>query len=229
MTDTPPLTALQRDRYRILGEIAALGDLRPGRIQERCVRCGRPSCHCQQEGDPGHGPYRLLQFRRDGRQTSRSLSDEQVPTIKAQLAEYQRFQGLQRELLAVSEQLCEARLAEPEGEDNVKKSLRAGLRSGARSRTRPLPRSWRLGRPAGLGSAGDGGAPGGVVHRSPMGGAAAERQSGRLRRADARLSLRADRPLCRTAPQDGPQCARPARTGAGLLPLHGLPPRELSA
>ena len=117
MEDSLDIQSLQRQRYRILGEIASLGDLRPGRLYRRFHRCGKPTCHCQEEGDPGHGPYFVLQFSADGRQTTRSIPAQQADTVRAQTEEYQRLCRLHRELIAVSERLCKARLAAgPAGE-----------------------------------------------------------------------------------------------------------------
>ena len=111
MKDLPDVQELLQQRYRILGEIASLGDLRPGRLTSRYHRCGKPNCHCQKEGDPGHGPYHVLQFSSGGRQTTRSIPAAQAETVRAQTEEYQRLCRLQRELVEVSEQLCQARLA----------------------------------------------------------------------------------------------------------------------
>ena len=61
---------LVQQRFRILGEMASLAELRPGRLSCRFQRCGKPGCRCKQEGDPGHGPYYILHFESGGRQTT---------------------------------------------------------------------------------------------------------------------------------------------------------------
>lgn len=127
------IESLQRQRYRILGEIASLGDLRPGRLYRRFHRCGKPTCHCQQEGDPGHGPYFVLQFSADGKQTTRSIPAAQADTVRAQTEEYQRLCRLHRELIAVSERLCKVRQAAAgKASDEDKKGLRRRVRRGGR-------------------------------------------------------------------------------------------------
>ena len=50
------LPALEAERARILRQITALGDLRPGSICAVSRRCGKPTCHCAKPNDPGHDP-----------------------------------------------------------------------------------------------------------------------------------------------------------------------------
>ncbi len=147
MPDTPTIPALEQQRERILGALATLGDMRPGSLVQRYMQCGRATCHCQQEGDPGHGPYFVFVRDVDGKRTSRSLSKAAAAIVQPQLAEYQRFRRLSSALLAVSEQLADARLAQ-RGEETpgaLKKSLRTGVCPRHRRRARPL-RSTRGGR-----------------------------------------------------------------------------------
>lgn len=103
MEDLPDI---RQQRYRILGEIASLGDLRPGRLTSRFHRCVKPTCHWQKKGDLGHGPSHVLQFSSGGRQTRHSIPAAQAETVRARTEEYQRLCRLQRELVEVSEQLC---------------------------------------------------------------------------------------------------------------------------
>ena len=59
------LSALESRCAELLRALANLDDMRPGSIVGAVWRCGKPTCHCAQPGDPGHGPT----FRR--RQESR--------------------------------------------------------------------------------------------------------------------------------------------------------------
>jgi hypothetical protein len=56
MTSLPELSELSRQRRNLHDQLAALGDLRPGSLTARYRKCGKPTCHCADEGDPGHGP-----------------------------------------------------------------------------------------------------------------------------------------------------------------------------
>ena len=88
---------LVQQRFRILGEMASLTELRPGRLTCRFQRCGKPGCRCKQEGDPGHGPYYILHFESGGRQTTRSIPARWVERTKRQIKNYKRLRELHRE------------------------------------------------------------------------------------------------------------------------------------
>jgi len=104
------LRTLQQRRANILASISAIGALRPGTVSEIYTKCGRPNCHCQQPGDPGHGPYFRLVCNSAGKPTTRSLSAQQAQIVRSEVAECQRLRRLTAELIEVSEQLSEAQL-----------------------------------------------------------------------------------------------------------------------
>ena len=110
MPDSSNITSLEQHRQRILADLAALGDMRPGSLSHRFMKCSTPSCRCQQEGNPGHGPYFVLVRDVGGKRTSRSLSKAAAAAVQPQLDEYQRFRRLSAALVEVSEQLADARL-----------------------------------------------------------------------------------------------------------------------
>ena len=109
MPDSPNITSLELQREHILADIATLGDMRPGSLVHRYMKCSTPSCRCRQEGDPGHGPYFVLVRDVGGKRTSRSLSKAAAEAVQPQLDEYQRFRRLSAALVEVSEQLADAR------------------------------------------------------------------------------------------------------------------------
>ena len=59
MTETHEEILVAR-RDALLGELAAIGEFRPGSLQSRYRRCGKPTCHCASHDDPGHGPKWVL-------------------------------------------------------------------------------------------------------------------------------------------------------------------------
>lgn len=109
MQEPHDVRALERRRYRIIGEMAALGDLVRGKLAERFQRCGKKSCRCWDEGHPGHGPYYILHYYKGNRQTSRSVKPGEAETVKRQVAAYERLRELYKEYLDVSTQLCDSR------------------------------------------------------------------------------------------------------------------------
>ena len=47
---------LMEQRKAMLAALAGIGEFRPGTLQARYRKCGKATCHCAREGDPGHGP-----------------------------------------------------------------------------------------------------------------------------------------------------------------------------
>ena len=107
----PAIPALQDRKNRILQLLAGLGDMRPGSLSSRSRPCGKPDCQCRSPGGKLHGPYWSLTFKRHGKTVTRSLRPEQVDAARQQIANYRRYQALSAELVQISEQLCQARLA----------------------------------------------------------------------------------------------------------------------
>jgi len=49
----PQFEAHRADLFR---QLATLGDFRRGSITIPSGKCGKPTCHCAQRNDAGHGP-----------------------------------------------------------------------------------------------------------------------------------------------------------------------------
>ncbi len=108
MPDPDDTPALEQQRDHIRSQLASIGDLRPGPRREEFMRCGKPTCRCQHEQDPGHGPYFVLECQTGGRKTTRSIESQRVVETRAQVEECQRLRRLTSKLIEV----CDARLAE---------------------------------------------------------------------------------------------------------------------
>ena len=131
------LAALTLRRDRIQQDLAFLGDLRPGSLTSRVRPCGKPGCRCKADGATGHGPYWSLTFKVQGKTVTRSIPEAAVERTREQIAEHKRFRALAAELVEVSEQLCQARLAEGGGESGEEeKKTPSRRRSSPRSRPR---------------------------------------------------------------------------------------------
>ncbi len=83
---------LMRLREELTQQVGLLADFIPGSLHETWSKCGKPTCHCATEGDPGHGP-RLLWVRYEGGKT-------RSKTIPARWAEYFRAQVERSEVFA---------------------------------------------------------------------------------------------------------------------------------
>ncbi len=131
------LAALTLRRDRIQQEFVSLGDLRPGSLTRRLQQCGKPRCRCQRDGATGHGPYWSLTFKVQGKTATRSIPAAAVERTRAQIAEHKRFRALAAELVDLSEQLCQARLAEgDDGSNDEEKKTPSRRPSSPRLRPR---------------------------------------------------------------------------------------------
>jgi hypothetical protein len=115
-----------------------IGDMRPGSLVERFRKCGKPVCHCAEKDAPGHGPCYSLTHAVAGKTVTHIIpKGTAVERTRQQIAEYQRFRQLVRELIAVSEQICNAQMASAAapGQTPVKKNFARGA-AGHRYRAR---------------------------------------------------------------------------------------------
>jgi hypothetical protein len=143
MTLDAQITDLERRRAELVGQLASVGQMRPGSLTLRFRRCGTAGCHCAKPGDPGHGPELSLTRKRNGKTVTRLIRPDAEAQTRAQIAECRRFRQLSQALLEVSSALCEARLAAgceqtAEPAETVKKGA-----SKQRSRSRSTRKSTR--------------------------------------------------------------------------------------
>jgi hypothetical protein len=131
------LTELESQRDALLRNLLVLGDFRPGSISTTSGRCGKPSCHCHQPGNPGHGPHWRLTYKRRGKTVSESLPDEPARRkAEREIAAYREFQQLSRQLLDVNLAICRLRppaATESAGALKKKRFARSAPRSSSRS------------------------------------------------------------------------------------------------
>lgn len=110
------LPELEIERFRILRQFAALGDLRTGSICAVARRCGKPTCHCAKPNAPGHDPQLRLTRKVDGKTVAESFpSPAAWRKAQTEIDEYHRFQELSLELISVNERICRHRPVEPQG------------------------------------------------------------------------------------------------------------------
>jgi hypothetical protein len=75
---TISLKTLREKRDQLMAGLAQIGDLRRGSLAGRFRKCGKPNCHCAQEGSPGHGPSYSLTHKTGGK-TVTTLSNSNTP------------------------------------------------------------------------------------------------------------------------------------------------------
>ena len=104
------LNTLQEQKETILQQIDELGDFRQGSLSPRYRKCGKPYCHCAQEGSKGHGPLWMITRSLNGKTTSKAIPIEKVDTTFKQINTFHQFQGLVREYIETNIKLCDAQL-----------------------------------------------------------------------------------------------------------------------
>src|SRR5437870_3741867 len=113
--------------------LARIGDMRPGSLSETYGKCGKPTCHCAKSGSRGHGPSWLLTRTVDGKTVAQRIpSGPAVQQSKQQVAEYKRFRELARELIEISDQICDLRLKDLQGVREVETKKKRHRRKSAR-------------------------------------------------------------------------------------------------
>ena len=105
---------LESKRTALCRQLANIGDFRPGSLSRNYRKCGRPTCHCASEGDPGHDGW-LLSRKVNARTVSRRIRAQELEVTRGQLEEHDRFRALIKELTEVSEALCDLRLKSGRG------------------------------------------------------------------------------------------------------------------
>jgi len=119
------LSALERQRTAILSRILDLGDFRSGSVSAISGRCGKPNCRCQRPGQPAHGPNYRLTRKVNGKTVSETFaSPAQRRKAQREVANFQRFRELSRQLLDVNEQICRLRPVEEDAELSAQEKKR---------------------------------------------------------------------------------------------------------
>ena len=109
MAQAGDIERLRRIRDELRGELASIGDFRPGALVEITRKCGKAGCRCARPEDPGHRGWTLARSVR-GKRVNRGIPRDAVEQTRAQVAEHARFKELSRRLVEASEELCRARL-----------------------------------------------------------------------------------------------------------------------
>jgi hypothetical protein len=129
------LPALETQRSQILRQIGDLGDLRPGSICAVARRCGKPTCHCAKPNDPGHDPQLRLTRTVNGKTVAESFATPAAfHKAQTEVHEYQRFQKLCADLVAVNEKICRLRPLRKQPEEWSPEEKKRLLRSIGKSR-----------------------------------------------------------------------------------------------
>jgi hypothetical protein len=107
-----PTPAQQARAAAITAEITArLADLTyalPGTVADRLTRCGHPGCRCHADPPQLHGPYHQWTRKKNGRTSTRILTDDQLADYGPWFDNHRRLRELIAELEALSLAITEA-------------------------------------------------------------------------------------------------------------------------
>ena len=104
------LSDLEHQRSQLVSQFDRLSDLRPGSVTGMVRRCGKPTCHCAQPDDPGHGPTLRLTYKVEGKTISEALpTPAAVRKAEHEIAEFRKYQELRRAFVEINEKICRLR------------------------------------------------------------------------------------------------------------------------
>jgi len=102
---------LLRQIERVKGQLAALGDLRPGSLSTQYNVCGTPGCRCKATPPEKHGPYYQVSFTRKGKSSSKFVRKEDLAAVRRELKNYQVMKTLVERWIDLATELSNLRLA----------------------------------------------------------------------------------------------------------------------
>jgi hypothetical protein len=102
---------LLRQIERVKGQLAALGDLRPGSLSTQYNVCGTPGCRCKATPPEKHGPYYQVSFTRKGKSSSKFVRKEDLNTVRRELKNYEVMKTLVDRWIDLATELSNIRLA----------------------------------------------------------------------------------------------------------------------
>jgi hypothetical protein len=128
------LAHLETQRAELLRRLTSVGDFRRGSITTTSGKCGKPTCHCAQCGDPGHGPNFRLTRRVAGKSVTETFgSPAALRKAQQEVVEFHRFQQLCAALVEVNEKICALRPLEETLSEQEKKRTKSSSRKSRAS------------------------------------------------------------------------------------------------
>ena len=101
---------LLRQIEKVKGQLAALGDLRPGSLSTQYNVCGTPGCRCKATPPEKHGPYYQVSFTRKGKSSSKFVRKEDLNTVRRELKNYEVMKTLVDQWIEMATELSNLRL-----------------------------------------------------------------------------------------------------------------------
>jgi hypothetical protein len=114
--------------------------IRRGSLYERRMKCGHPTCACQDDPRAAHGPYFTLTQKVGGKTRSRYIPPEQAPLVRQQIASGRQFRERVDLYWEACERWADEHLAAVPGsaEEAEKKGSRRTSKRQSPRKSRPL-------------------------------------------------------------------------------------------
>jgi len=104
---------LYHEKDHILDQIKSLDVFRQGSLSPRYRKCGKPYCHCAQEGSKGHGPVWFVTRSVQGKTKTKTIPADRVDETLTQIDKFHSYQDLVHQYTEVNIKICDALLEEP--------------------------------------------------------------------------------------------------------------------
>jgi hypothetical protein len=92
-------------------ELQAIGDMRPGSLNQQYTVCGKKGCRCVDPDKPQkHGPYYQLSYVHNGKSTTQFIGKQFVDKVRGQLENYKTFRDLTAEWVDLALRLAKETL-----------------------------------------------------------------------------------------------------------------------
>ena len=100
----PEASRLRQRKFALLRRFPLPQDLLPGSLSVSYTRCGKPTCHCAADQDPGH-PAWSLTFMSAGKHRVERIPREWAESVAARVRAGREFQDAVREVLTANAEL----------------------------------------------------------------------------------------------------------------------------
>jgi len=110
MTTTQEARIL-RQIEKLKGDLAALGEMRPGTLSTQFNVCGTPGRQCKANPAKKHGPYYQVSFTRRGKSSTKFVRKQDLAAVRRELKNYETTKRLVDRWVDLAIQLAHLRHA----------------------------------------------------------------------------------------------------------------------
>ena len=100
----PEASRLRQRKHKVVRRLQLPDELLPGCLTQTHRRCGRPTCHCAADGDPGH-PIWFLTFMSGGKRRVERIPAEWAEAVARQVEAGRALQDSIKDMLAANAEL----------------------------------------------------------------------------------------------------------------------------